>query len=56
MQYSLIFDANLITCCSQNHKNSSTWGIPVKLILLDGQIPLVYINMLVFWVGALGLM
>ena len=56
MQYSHIFCANLITRCSQNHKNSPTRGITVKLVSLVGQIPLVYINMLVLVVGVIGLM
>ena len=45
-----------MTRCTKNHKNGSTWAIPVKLVSFDGEFPLVYIKTLVIRVGALWLM
>ena len=50
MQYVHILVQNCNTRCSQRCKCSSTRGIPINLVLLDGQISLLYIYELVWGV------
>ena len=55
MQYLHILVQNCNTRCSQRCKCSSTRGIPINLVLLDGQISLLYIYELVWGLGVIGL-
>ena len=57
MQYLHIFVQNCNTRCSQRCKCSSTRGIPINLVLLDGQkcISTLHIYELVWGLGVIGL-